>query len=466
MRENAPKGLLPLGVGAAVFLFWSLLNLNIPFYYDDIWQILKNPGIRDLFSPGQILHDYLRPGRIIQNASFAFNWWVSGDRPWSYHLVNNLLHALNTVLVFLLTARLTRHRRQSLFVALLFGIHPLQLQPVTYVMGRVSLLETFFSLLIVLLFLGHPRRKLLIMVLLLVALAAKETCVLIPPLLLGIDLLRRAKIPWREHGLYATQILLGVPLIKYFSYQHGGAVGLNLYPPAEYALVQLHNVGFYLRLFVDPSRQSILHPYPAAIDGAILAYAAAGLVAGAALIGVLLPRRHRLSRGFPVLWGLFAFVPYHSFLQYVNPFAEYRLYQSNFALAFGIGFVVRAALRRPAAQHLVAAALLVCCAAFTFQMHLLWRNPYTLYRYSLQLYPEDAEINAMVGIEYARKRDLENAETFLTRALERDWTRRTPGLREDTAKLLEKVLSELERERSVYRPWLPPGPDVSQPLLP
>jgi len=72
---------------------------------------------------------------------------VYGLNPWGHHLTNLLLHALNTVLVFLVFRKMTGAAWRSLIVALLFGLHPLRVEPVAWISERKDVLSTLFWLL-------------------------------------------------------------------------------------------------------------------------------------------------------------------------------------------------------------------------------------------------------------------------------------------------------------------------------
>jgi protein O-mannosyl-transferase len=72
---------------------------------------------------------------------------IFGLNPWGHHLINVLLHSINTVLVFLLLRRLTGANWRSLLVAALFGLHPLRVESVAWVTERKDVLSACFGLL-------------------------------------------------------------------------------------------------------------------------------------------------------------------------------------------------------------------------------------------------------------------------------------------------------------------------------
>jgi tetratricopeptide (TPR) repeat protein len=87
--------------------------------------------------------------------SFMLDHQLYGLKPWGYHLTNVLLHAFNTVLVFLVFRRMMGLRSdksigamwRSLTVAALFGLHPLRVESVTWISERKDVLSMTFWML-------------------------------------------------------------------------------------------------------------------------------------------------------------------------------------------------------------------------------------------------------------------------------------------------------------------------------
>jgi Flp pilus assembly protein TadD len=72
---------------------------------------------------------------------------IYGLKPWGYHLTNVLLHAVNTVLVFLVLRQITGATWRSLMVAGLFGVHPLRVESVAWICERKDVLSLVFWML-------------------------------------------------------------------------------------------------------------------------------------------------------------------------------------------------------------------------------------------------------------------------------------------------------------------------------
>jgi tetratricopeptide (TPR) repeat protein len=79
--------------------------------------------------------------------SFMLDHQLYGLKPWGYHLTNVLLHAANTVLVFLVLRRMTGATWRSLMVASLFGLHPLRVESVAWISERKDVLSVTFWML-------------------------------------------------------------------------------------------------------------------------------------------------------------------------------------------------------------------------------------------------------------------------------------------------------------------------------
>jgi tetratricopeptide (TPR) repeat protein len=138
-------------------------TLSHGFVHDDHKQIVSNSWITDVrhlpaifthdvwgFWPEQGSSSYYRPLMHVINLAI---YQVVGLSPWAYHLVNVLLHAGTSVLVFFLALRLFgspgmgTFPRQSFIAALLFATHPIHTEAVAWAGSIPELSFTFLLLL-------------------------------------------------------------------------------------------------------------------------------------------------------------------------------------------------------------------------------------------------------------------------------------------------------------------------------
>jgi tetratricopeptide (TPR) repeat protein len=133
-----------------------------PFIFDDLISIADNPHIRRLWPIWERLMNAPHPstveGRPIVSLTLALNFAAGGRSVWGYHAVNVALHLMCALLLFGIVRRTLdgarlreRYGRQAewlaLAVALIWVVHPLQTESVTYIIQRTELLMGLFLLL-------------------------------------------------------------------------------------------------------------------------------------------------------------------------------------------------------------------------------------------------------------------------------------------------------------------------------
>ena len=217
---------------------------------DDTDYVLRNP--------------FVSQGITWEGVGWAFsamgssNWhpltWLSHmldvtffgmDAGW-HHLVNILIHTLNTVLLFVALSRMTGAFRRSVFVAALFGLHPLHVESVAWVAERKDVLSGLFFMLVLLSYERYIRhggvgRYLLVAILFTLGLMAKPMLVTVPFVLLLLDVWPlgrtplappvdgsdRKPVPWRHLFLEKAPLLgltLGSSAVTYIAQQRGDAI--------------------------------------------------------------------------------------------------------------------------------------------------------------------------------------------------------------------------------------------------
>lgn len=108
-------------------------SLNNDFVSDDIPGILKNPTISRPFL------FWLDPASLLN----SFNYLIAGYKPFIYHLTSIILHSLNTILVFFFLYLF--FKTEAAFLgAVLFAVHPIHTEAVTWVSGKPYLIVALF----------------------------------------------------------------------------------------------------------------------------------------------------------------------------------------------------------------------------------------------------------------------------------------------------------------------------------
>ncbi|MCX6976612.1 MAG: hypothetical protein NTX04_01465, partial [Verrucomicrobia bacterium] len=131
--------------------------------FDDNTHVFANPSVLAGLHPRSIFWVF--------SHFIAAQWipltWLShmldvslfGTDPAFHHLTNLILHAFNSLLVFLVWQRLTRDPWPSLAVALLFAVHPINVESVAWIAERKNLLSSTFWLLALAAYSTHASRS-------------------------------------------------------------------------------------------------------------------------------------------------------------------------------------------------------------------------------------------------------------------------------------------------------------------
>ncbi len=228
LQEAASKNafilmLIIMAVSFAVY-FNALFN---GFVCDDISPLIKYPWIRDFkYLPKIFTADMLGFGdplfqiktnfyRPLSGVIYMCSSYVFGLKPWGFHLVNVLFHAGNSVLVFIIASLLLKETRPvpptsappstlasalsspPFVAALLFAVHPIHTESVTFVSGLGEVSFTFFALLSLWLYMrskeGFRLGYCLSLVSFFASTLCKETALTLPFILIGYDYAFRKK---------------------------------------------------------------------------------------------------------------------------------------------------------------------------------------------------------------------------------------------------------------------------------
>lgn len=139
--------LLPL---LAVLVFANGLSAQLLRFWDDNRYVTENPYLRSLDLPNlwaMLTRFYFGNYAPVVLLSFALDYRVWFLQPFGYHLTSLLLHVLNVALAYAVARRLLGSRTGALVAALVFAVHPLQVEAVVWVAGRKTLLCGTFALL-------------------------------------------------------------------------------------------------------------------------------------------------------------------------------------------------------------------------------------------------------------------------------------------------------------------------------
>jgi tetratricopeptide (TPR) repeat protein len=403
-----------------VALVW-LPSLATVFQFDDYNVIVQAAAVHSWEGLGGDLGRGLRP---VLKASYTANWTSGLGEP-GFHAFNVLVHLVNVVLVFAIGLRLSARwgvhgAGAPLAAALVFALHPVQTEAVTYISGRSSSLAAAFYLGSLLVYLrgGH---WLVSCALFALAVGTKETALTLPAALLLCELCARDRLPWRE--IFKRQLpqwlaffILGTILLVQPRYHYLLDVALAQRSIADNLVTQVQGVGYLAWQLVAPWHLNIDPALPAltAWDAGTVAQGLLFIV----LLGIgLLNLRNRPWLGFGILWFFLQLAPTNSLVPRLDVANDRQLYLALWGVVVALAFQVRASgipLRFARGALVI---VLVALAIVAVDRQLDYRSEIALWSASVREAPWNARAWNNLGVAYAEQGDRKKALEAYSAAL-------------------------------------------------
>jgi len=332
-------------------------TLYMDFVWDDLPQIKENVLITSLkniprilitevwkgVKGGEDVAPYYRPVFTLSLAIDYFFWKLN---PLGYHLTNILLHLLVTTGVYMLSVRLLKDKPAALFSGLVFSVHPVHSEAVSWISARnesLAALFMFSSFYLYLLFKekGNVRYIGTSLVLFFLALLSKEMAITLPALLLLFEFCfgtgawkKKLKLP----VLYGTMIvpyLIARTLVLDISSLQNEPVLWRIFTSFGILLN-------YIRLLIFPVNLKAYYDVPVQKTFQAPDVLIPLLLLSAVFTAIVFLRKYDKRLFFGLFWILIAVIPVSGIpvLILPSPMAERYLYipSVGFAIALGAGF--------------------------------------------------------------------------------------------------------------------------------
>jgi len=387
-----------------------MLNNGFTNWDDDVYVtnnlIIKAPDWEAIFTQPSAYNYH-----PLTMLTLAFNYAFSGIDPFSYHLVNWMLHILNTSLVFLFIYKISgRKIFVAAFTSLIFGIHPMHMESVAWVSERKDVLYTCFFLLALLQYwsfleTGKRPKFLYCFLFFILSLLSKPAAIILPFVLLLLDYWHGRSFNWK---IWAEKIpflicsfLIGFITIKVQSAE--AIVGLDTYPLWSRFFFACYTIMIYTARFVVPYPLSAFHPYPS-VDALGLPVLLSPIFIIALLILLWLKRKDKLL----VFSLLFFIVNLLLVVQFVSIgltiVSERYTYIPYIGLSFLAGMWLTKYLESTSATFIKAIPYIIgiIFGVISFQRTKVWKDGDTLWADVVKHYP-DAATPRSNHADYLRK---------------------------------------------------------------
>ncbi len=455
--------------------------LSSPFIYDDHRNITQNDSIKNVAAAARNISDM----RYITTVSFSLNYAFGGLETSGYHLTNIFIHLINTILLYFLVTLTFRTpylqdagffvHRMALSASLIFMVHPVQVQAVTYIVQRAASMATMFYLLTLVLYaaarlhwtkVGNDRDdagkqrfsaviaycfSLLSAVL---AMKTKEIAFTLPIMVLlyeffffteygkkGLATKNRARLVFLFPTLL-TLLIIPLSLLHATSTPSETLVQnietISKETPAvsrmDYLMTQFRVIMTYLRLLIFPVNQNFDYDYPVFhsffTPSVFLSFFSLLMILAVGVLCFLLSgdrsAKHARSLrliSFGIFWGFLAISVESSIIPIQDVIVEHRLYLPS--IGFSLAFVsfLDLSLASERTKIVLVGCMILLLAAATCQRNMRWKEPQFLWEDVIAKAPGNERAYNNLGVIYKKQNNLDKAIEYFDKALSLDPSR-------------------------------------------
>ena len=450
------SGLLSILTILGFILYFN--SINAPFIFDDLQNIAENPyigvsaisweNIKNIIS-----HCHARP---LPHLSFAANYYLNNYNVIGYHIVNIIIHIVNGLLLFIFTKKtiqLTINSSQDqnriknefyipFFVTLLWFVHPVHIQSVTYIVQRMNSMAAMFYILSALMYIfaRETQKKfkadviknslfkykilgffISCFVFGIFSVGCKQNAVTLPFFILSYELfffqdignLRIRKfIPWIAGFLI---LIIGVLLVLIETNLHEKIFALYKtqdFNMAQRLLTEPRVILYYISLFFFPSPSRLMLEYNYPISHNFFEPVVTSLSIFTIVLIVLFSfyilRKERLL-AFCLLWFLGALSIESSIIGLAIIF-EHRTYLSFMFLSIISVSLLFRYFKKALVPIGIICIVIITYSSWTYQRNIVWESSESLYLDNLKK-ADHYRLHLNLGVALSSKGNLENAQS-------------------------------------------------------
>jgi protein O-mannosyl-transferase len=369
---------------------------NLITNWDDSMYITDNPYIKSLSWKnivGMFTVPFMGNYHPLTMLSLAIDYQVGKFNPFIYEFTNVLLHSANAVLVFLLIRLLVEKPREIAIIAgLLFGVHTLHVESVTWISERKDVLYSFFFLLSLYSYVKYTFKKehkwyIWSIILFVLSLLSKGQAVSLAFTLMLIDFIRGRKvfsmrILFEKLPFFLLALVFGIIAIK--AQTGAEATNMEAFTMQQRIAFAAYGLMMYFFKLLVPLGLSSFYPYPIIIKGGDIppVYWISMIIYIA--LAILLFLSYKRSK--TVFFGVSFFLVNIFLVLQLLPvgsaiMADRYAYIPSIGYCYLFGYFVtqKKYLRANQAGYIIAAIYIIFLSFLTLQRTTVWKDSITLW---------------------------------------------------------------------------------------
>ncbi|MBU4369705.1 tetratricopeptide repeat protein [Patescibacteria group bacterium] len=476
-----------------IVLFGLVSYINVfhhQFLWDDEFLIQENIFIRSWKNLPQMfstcsgagagrLDNFYRPMQLL---AYTGIYSLFGLQPWAFLSLNVLIHLINACLIFFLIKKLFKKDFLAFLTSILWVVHPVHTEVVTYMSGIADPLIVLFGLSSFLCYVNFKQKKqayLLIfsLILFILALLSKETIIIFPGLLIIYELFFSPVRDYKNtEEVREKQISNGVSKKDWKKYIHLSwffIIAISYFFLRLTALNFVNSFNFYntsniytehlsVRIFTFlaslPKYYSFLF-YPVNLHmerqfpvfTSIFSINVLSSLLILVLLGIVVYfniKQKKFHLSFGIFWFFIGFLPMTGIIPVNSFLLEHWLYLPSIGFFLCLAVIIQYFwLKYPHIKKLIVIFLTIIVfilMGLTLKRNIDWQNPIVFYNNILKYNEGTARVHNNLGMAYADKDDVINAEKYYLKAIET--SDQYPQVHYNLARL---YLEEKEQEKAI-----------------
>ncbi|MBC8176317.1 MAG: tetratricopeptide repeat protein [Deltaproteobacteria bacterium] len=443
MKQKIKKHLIAVLLISGVSWVVYFNCLKNDFVFDDIQLVVENYEIRSLKNIPAILgfDDGWPNYRPIRTLSYFIDYFISGLNPISYHISNVAYHILGTIFLYLIVVQIAKNHRMAIFAGILFAIHPIHTDAVTYISGRRDVLSSLFYLMGFWLFLryrntNYKRYMAFACVAYVLGAFTKEMAVTLPLIFLAYD--------------FCFDIDKGIKVLKKYKYQHliffvivgmFAYYSIVVYSPAIIKAMKADILGyflenvclnlltvlriwcFYIKLLFFPMTLNADYSFNAfPRSTSVFEIQTLFCLIFLSGVGYLIFRfRHKKIVAFSALWFFITILPVSGVIPHHEMVTEHYLYLPSAGFCILIAWLFEQLVSSPRLRSLaypIILIFLILLSVRTIVRNKDWKDQFTLWEKTAKTQPNCARAHNNFGGCLQEKGRINEALGEFKRALE------------------------------------------------
>jgi len=427
-------------------MFWDDEDNILKNRYVQNWRYFPKYFSENLIAGAGLLSDYWRPMLL---TVFSLEWHLWKSWPVGYHFVNTSFHIADAILLFFILFYIFKNHWLAFFTSLVFLVHPLQTEAVTYVSGLADPLSAFFIFLGLLFYLKLRISKkvplkspfyFLSLLMYIFALMSKETAIVMPIFIFIVDfffLNQNEKISFKyklkkiAKAICPFLVLAGFYILlraTVFNFRNT----FNLYSEEN-----IYTSNFYVRLFTF-FRVLLIYfgllfwPFNLHMERTVeiaTSLNSLSVIFGALISVILLILAFTSFRQLPILsfgifWFFIGLAPTSNLLVPVSGLLyEHWLYLpliGIFIIFIWLGMEIGKRYSLEKTFVFCFSLYLVFFSILTVRQNTVWHDPITFYSYTLKFAPNSYRIINNLGMAYSDEGNYKMAEKLYRKAITLD----------------------------------------------